>query len=147
MNASFPVIILYVDMYTSWWSAAGGREVVVPVFNPPPFPLQFIHVWMCVCVWVCVCGCGWGGLKVGTTRFKRPWSVKGTKLGSCVFWVETHIVTEDLGFCPIKSLPWQASGTVHYSNKQIYQVNKGLTLNNSVCSPIWFIYEQIDRSI
>ena len=49
MNASFPVIILYVDMYTSWWSAAGGRVVVVPVCNRPPLP---VAIYMNVC---CVC--------------------------------------------------------------------------------------------
>ena len=48
MNASFPVIILYVDMYTSWWSAAGGRGVVVPVCNPPLLPVA-VYMNVCVC--------------------------------------------------------------------------------------------------
>ena len=47
MNASFPVIILYVDMYTSWWSAAGGKGGVGSGVQPPLPVAVYMNV---VCV-------------------------------------------------------------------------------------------------
>ena len=49
MNASFPIIILYIDMYTSWWSAAGGRRGGGSGMQPPQLPVA-AYMNVCVCV-------------------------------------------------------------------------------------------------